>query len=136
LPPPPPSRRDARPRRLLRPSRPSPLSHSRSPPQTLTLDRCRHLDGHDTLHLFLIELAIARLLSVASTPNSPTTASAARGSEGTFRGGALHLLADLAITRDLSVARNLGADTEAVTPIEEVSGGHVETMEKESGRSA
>jgi hypothetical protein len=62
----------------------SPLSHSHNPPQTLTLDGCRHLNGPDTLHLLLVEPAVTRHLGVARVPNSPTTASAARDGGGTF----------------------------------------------------
>jgi hypothetical protein len=64
-------------------------------------------------------------------PELPPTASATRGGGGVFRGGALHLLADPTFTQDLSVVRGPGEDTEAVTPNEETSGGHVVAMEKE-----
>lgn len=83
------------------------------------------------LHLLLAEPVAARYLGVACAPNSPITASAARGGGGAIRGGALHLLADPAVAQDLSVARGSSEDIEAVTPIEEASGEHVAATEKE-----
>jgi hypothetical protein len=72
----------------------SPMSHSCSPPQTLTLDGCRHLDSHGTLHLLLTDPTVTWYLGVARAPNSPTTASAAHGGRGVFRGGVFHLLTE------------------------------------------
>jgi hypothetical protein len=64
-------------------------------------------------------------------PELPPTASAVRGGGGTFRGGALHLLADPAVARDLIVSCGPGEDTKAVTPVEEASDGHVAATKKE-----
>jgi hypothetical protein len=60
-------------------------------------------------------------------PNSPPTSSAARGGQGAFCGGTLHLLVDPAVAQDINVARGPGEDSEAATPVEEASGGHVTT---------
>jgi hypothetical protein len=111
----------------------SPVTHEfaigdRRPLPTLG---CRHLDGHGTLHLLLAELAVARHLGVVRAPNSPTIASVVRCGGGAFHGGALHFLADHAVSRDLIIACGSGEDTEATAPVEEASGVHVAATEKE-----
>jgi hypothetical protein len=81
---------------------------SRTPPQTLTLDGCCHLDGHGTLHLLLAEATVTRHLSVARVPNSPPhthIAFDAHGGGGAISDGALRLLVDPAVTRGLGVVR-------------------------------